>query len=349
MNRPLMVSADAVLIDEILRLGAAANVEIEVVTDAESARRPWSRAPLVLVGADSAARVAGMRPERRRDVILVGQGVSDGDWQRAVSLGAEHVAALPDSERWLIDRIADSGDGPPSNGVVIAVMSAGGGAGASTFAATLAGVAAETSDVLLVDLDPLAAGIDVLLGIEGVPGTRWSDLADTKGRLSPSTLRQALPTWAGASVLSWGREGPTQVTAEALSSVLDSGERGFDVIVVDVPRALDDVTEHVLTRAHRTLLVTSASVRGAAAASRIGASLRDRCPSLGVLVRLEARGVASSSVASVLTDEVIGELPYAASVPRRCDAGDGPPLRDSYGRSIRRLVPVLVDGAGARE
>jgi len=344
MTRPLLVSDDAGLIDEVLRLAAASNVEVHLAPDAEAARGQWSLAPLVIVGTDAAARVAGMRPERRRDVILIGHDLADSDWQRAVTIGAEHVARLPDAERWLIDRLADTGDGPPRNGLVIAVMSSGGGAGASTLAATIAAAAAEDDlRVLLVDLDPLAGGLDVLLGIESVAATRWPDLADTRGRLSTSTLVGALPTWAGVVTLSWGREGAPRLAPEPLASVLDAGERGFDVVVLDVPRTLDDVTELALGRARRTVLVTSASVRGVAAASRLTDVLRERSAAVSVVVRREQRGVSTQAVGGVL-DGVVGEVPFVPAIAARSDSGEGPSLRDAYGRAVRKLMPALLDG-----
>lgn len=342
MGRPLLVSDDVTLIDDVLRLAAAANVELHLATEPESARGHWSRAPLVLVGTDVAGRMAGLRPERRRDVVLVGRQMADADWQRAVTLGAEHVACLPDSERWLIDRIADSGEGPLRHGVLLGVVSSGGGAGASTVAVTLAGLAAQDSRVLLVDLDPLAGGVDVLLGREDVAGTRWADLAETRGRLSPQTLEQALPTWSGVSVLSWGRDGTSRLTPDAVAAVLDAGERAFDVVVLDLPRSLDDITDVVFGRVQRTMLVTAACVRGVAAAARIGASLRDRSSSLGVVVRRQPRGVSTEAVAGVLSDPILGEVPYSSGLARRCDAGEGPSLRDGHARAVRRLLPSAL-------
>lgn len=342
MARPLLISEDPDLIDEVVRLAAANGVDVHLSTDAENARSRWSLAPLVLVGVDMAARVAGLRPERRREVVLLGRDLGDADWQRAVTLGAEHVARLPDAERWLIDRLADCGEGPPVHGSIVAVMSTGGGAGASTFAATLAAVAAEDRSVLLVDLDPSAGGLDVLVGREGVDATRWEDLADTRGRLSASSLRQALPTWAGVSLLSWGRAGAGRVDADPLASVLDAGERGFDLMVLDVPRWLDPATELALSRAHRTALVTSASVRGVAAAVRMGGVLGDRCAHLGVLTRRHPRGVAPEAAASAILLPSLGHLPHAPDVARRCEAGEGPALRGAYARAVRRVADDLA-------
>ena len=63
---------------------------------------------------------------------------------------------------------------------VLAVVGGSGGVGASTFAAALATAAAPAT---LIDLDPVSGGIDVLLGIEDVPGARWSGLRLEGGRL----------------------------------------------------------------------------------------------------------------------------------------------------------------------
>jgi secretion/DNA translocation related CpaE-like protein len=121
---------------------------------------------------------------RRRDVVLIAREPSPECWQNAVALGAEHVVSLPEAERWLIDRLADTEEGPTRNGRIVGVMGAGAGAGASTFAVTLAlGAAARSLRVLLVDGDPLAGGLELLLGMEDMPGIRWDDLADSRGRL----------------------------------------------------------------------------------------------------------------------------------------------------------------------
>ncbi len=272
--RPLLVSADGDLIDDVLRLAAANGVDVHLATDAEGARSRWQAAPLVMIGSDLAAPMAGVGLGRRRDVVLVTREPVPEDWQRAVALGAEHVVALPDGERWLIDRLADSTEGTARDGSVLAVMGCGGGAGASTFAATLALAAASASlRVLLVDADPLGGGLDVLLGIEEAPGIRWGDLADARGRLGAPALDQALPQVSGVSVLSWGRDGTSTVPADVVGSVVDAGVRGYDLVVVDAPRSLGPMTELVLARADRTLLVSVNHVRATSAAARLAGEL----------------------------------------------------------------------------
>ena len=65
MTAPLIITRDETLLDELLRLAAAAGVTPEVAPDPAAALRGWSAAPLVLVGADVAAELARPAPPRR--------------------------------------------------------------------------------------------------------------------------------------------------------------------------------------------------------------------------------------------------------------------------------------------
>lgn len=346
-QRPLLISSDGELIDDVLRLAAANAVEIHLATDAEGARSRWQLAPLVLVGADAGLAMATGRLPRRRDVVLVTREPSPDTWQNAVALGAEHVVSLPDAERWLIDRLADCAEGPPRDGRIVAVMGAGAGAGASTFAATLALAAADRAlRVLLVDADPLGGGLDVLLGIEDAPGIRWTDLADTRGRLGAEPLAASLPAAHGLAVLSSGRSGPGSLSAEAMSAVLDAAARGFDMVIVDLPRHIDAATELVLSRAELTMLVTSNRVRATAAAARIVRLLDGRCGVLRLVLRMEPRGLLDDAVEAALNVPVVARLPVAPSLPGRADDGEPPSLRDAYGKACSSALRAVAAGAG---
>jgi secretion/DNA translocation related CpaE-like protein len=345
--RPLLVSGDADLIDDVLRLAAANGVEVHLAPDPEGARGHWPLAPLVLVGADAGGVVSAARLPRRRDVVLVSRQPTSEDWQRAVELGAEHVVCLPDAERWLIDRLADSGEGTPRDGAIVAVVGAGGGAGASTFATTLALAAATRSlRVLLVDADPVSGGLDVLLGIEDATGVRWPDLADTRGRLSAASLEQALPHVGGVAVLSTGRDGAATIQPDAMGAVLDAGNRGFDLVVVDVPRRLDAAVETVLARADETLLVSANRVRSTAAAARLLSVLQVRCSSVGLILRTDAKGVSDEAVRSALDLPIVARVPHAPGLAARADDGEPPSLRDAYGRAcvaaLREMASTLA-------
>lgn len=346
-HRPLLVSADSDLIDDVVRLAAANGVEVHLAGDIESARGRWQLAPLVVLGEDLMEAVSRARMARRRDVVIVARDPSDGTWQSAVDVGAEHVVCLPDAERWLIDRLADSAEGPPRDGQVVAIVGAGGGAGSSTFAATLAVVAASRSlRTMLVDADPTGGGLDVTLGIEDVAGIRWPDLLESRGRISADTLAGALPSAQGVDVLSWGRTGPVAVPPESVSAVIDAGRRGYDVLIVDVPRHIGPVTELVLSRADVTLLVVTNHVRSAAAAVRLAGVLEGRCSALSLVLRSDPRGVADDVVLSAIDLPLVGHLPAVASLGARADEGEPPSTRDAYARACLSVLRAVAKGPG---
>jgi hypothetical protein len=54
-GRPLLICDDQPLVDELLRLAAAAGVPVELAAAPGDARASWRTAPLVLVGGDAVA------------------------------------------------------------------------------------------------------------------------------------------------------------------------------------------------------------------------------------------------------------------------------------------------------
>jgi hypothetical protein len=105
-GRPLLVTADPDLLDDVLRLAAVAGVEIEVAADAASSRSAWSSAPLVLAGVDLGESLSRAALRRRNAVVMVSRDLDDARvWKLAVDVGAEHVAVLPDAEGWLVARL----------------------------------------------------------------------------------------------------------------------------------------------------------------------------------------------------------------------------------------------------
>jgi secretion/DNA translocation related CpaE-like protein len=336
-GRPLLVCADPVLTDDLLRLAAAASVEAEVAHDPVSARGSWSSAPMVLVGAETVQACARARlPARRRVVVVAGRygrPSRSGDdavpvdiWRLAAMLDAEQVACLPEAETWLVDRLADAATGPSAGGRVVAVLGGRGGGGASVLASALAVTAARSGlRPLLVDADPYGGGLDLVLGGEEISGLRWPDLVSSSGRVSVPALYKSLPRMGELCVLSWDRGDPLEIPTAAIDTALDAGRRGSDLVVVDLPRRQDEPTVRVLQVADTVLMVVPAEVRACAAASRLTAVVRPHCADLRAVVRGPApAGLRSREFATALGLPLAGVLRPEPGLAAALDRGEAP-------------------------
>jgi hypothetical protein len=88
---PLLLSADPVLVEEVLTLAAAVGVEIHLVVEAGAVGDAWLAAPLVLVGQDCLDDLTRRGLPRRADLVLLFPGLDP------------HTAA------WLVGRLREAG------------------------------------------------------------------------------------------------------------------------------------------------------------------------------------------------------------------------------------------------
>jgi secretion/DNA translocation related CpaE-like protein len=282
--RPLLITEDPLLLDDVIRLATAAGVEVSV--SSEPAASAWSVAPLIFVG-DDALATATARALPRRDSVIVLRRTSTvpadatpaDTWRGAVALGAEHVAELPEGSRWVVDRMAQVADDAARGGPVISCVSAAGGGGASTIAALLA----REAKGLLVDLDPFGAAVPV----EG--GVRWPDLAETRGRIPPASLRDALPSAQGAHVLTGTPGERFQIPVHALSPVLEAGARGFPCTIVDTPRGDGDASRVAWSRSDVVIVVAGPHPSTAARVPAVVDAIREVCTEVAIVARTAPR------------------------------------------------------------
>jgi secretion/DNA translocation related CpaE-like protein len=322
----LAVTADPDLAQRLARIAEAVGIDLCCVPDRQQAGAWWDGARLVLLGADLAARDPTGPP--RKDVILVAT-TEEGVWQLAVDAGADQVAVLPDAEPWLAERVAQVSEPPQRRGLVIGTIGGRGGAGASVLAAGLAMTAVSARlPTLLVDADPLGGGLDVLLGIEDESGLRWPGLATARGRLPAGFLLGGLPRVGDVSVLSWDRGELTAVPVEAVQSVLDSAARSLDVVVVDLPRGLEDVGLAAARTCDVVLLVVPAEVRAAAAALRVAGRVAALVPDTRLVVRGPAPGgLAADAMGEALNLPVAALLRPEPGLAAAMERGEPPALR----------------------
>jgi secretion/DNA translocation related CpaE-like protein len=342
---PMIVTDDDLLLADLVRLAAAAGVTPETARACAAALRSWAAAPVVLVGADRAADMARHRPPRRSRVHVVGRGaLPDELFRDALALGAESVADLPTSESWLVEMLTDVGDGGASHGLTIGVVGGAGGVGATVFSAALAQVCAGAGSTLVVDADVLGAGIDRVLGLEDVEGIRWDALMQATGRLSARSLREALPRRERLSVLTWPVDRTSSLQAFALREALSAGQRGFDTVVVDVPRHPDPVVDEVLSRCDHVLLVSTLTVPAVTAAARVARRL-PRGPRAGLVLRGGVAGVAPREVERLLDLPVVATMGDQRGLDEAISLGVGP-LRSRRGTLARAARQAAAAASG---
>ncbi|MGI8762274.1 MAG: pilus assembly protein FlpE [Jatrophihabitantaceae bacterium] len=216
-----------------------------------------------------------------------------------------------------------------ADGAVIGVLGGSGGVGASSFAAVLAAVATRS---VLVDLDPVGGGVDVALGIEDVPGARWSGLRLDGGRLDPVLLAEGLPRWGRVPVLAADVAPPAPA---AIEQVLDAAAE-LGTAVLDLPRAPCASREGAARRCTLVVAVVAARVRDLAAARAVLASLPPGVP-VGAVVRRGA--FAPDESAALAGAPLLGVLP-ALTRARELDARRLP-------RAPVRVATGILDGLSA--
>ena len=342
MARPLLVTDDADLLDDLLRLAAAADAEPDVAPSPGGAAPLWRNAPVVLVGADCARGLPGILP-RRPGLVLVGRDSTDqGLWRDAVAVGAEHVAFLPEAEPWLVTRLADSVGSTAASALVVGVVGARGGAGATSLSGALSLAAARTGRrTLLVDADPYGGGIDLALGAECVSGSRWSDLA-SEGPVSVESLVSSLPRCGEVTVLAWSRESPPSIPAPVVSSVLATAGRGSDLVVVDLPRCFGESSRVALDAADVVLEVCPAEFRAAVAGHRIARTVESFVEDVRLVVRGPApTGLSGAEVAAAVGLPLVGWLDPEPDLDRLLDEGE-PPGRSGRGPLATFCSDVLA-------
>ncbi len=345
--RPLLVTGDDVLLDDLLRLCAAAGVIPEVSRDPAAARRVWASAGLVLVGDDCAVGLESLSLPRRDGVVMVGNDRNDSSlWVRAVALGAEHVLVLPAHQDTIIELLAGCLDGSARRALLLSVVGGRGGCGASTLAAALALTASGRGiRTLLVDADPLGGGIDMVLGNEDALGLRWPDLATTSGRLAAPSLREALPAVRALRVLSWDRGDVLTIPVDSMRSVLTAAQRAHDLVVVDCPRRLDAAAEEALARSSVVLLLVPAEVRAIAAATRVLGQLRSVVSETFLVVRSPGpSGLDAGVVADALELPLIAQMRPERGIDETLDEGLGP-IRRRRG-ALAGCCSSLLDALG---
>ena len=230
---------------------------------------------------------------------------------------------------------------------VVSLTSSHGGMGLSIMGAMLAWeIVRRGFTVALVDADFVAGGLDVLLGVEGEPGMRFSQIEAPLGQLEGEALNHDLIRWEGIRVLPydpWEARQPewweVRAALHALSSandvvIADAGQGGLLETVPDLREAIQ-------------IMAVECSVLGLARARAHRARLNSwQCPK-PQLVGIDPRGVPRGrgavsliEVQDYLSATVLGPIRLSSNL---CgDVLDGLGVR-SITRGSRKTIGLLAD------
>ena len=326
---PLLVTTNVQLIAHVRELATAGGRQIDIAGHVEEVRAQWQERALVLVGDDCCEGLIGL-PKRRDVSILLWQPVMTGEapatvWQSALALGADQLVRLPEADAWLAELLTQADPGQQADGQLLAVTGASGGSGASSVALGLAAAISKRGRrALLIDGDAAGGGLDLLLGAEGQAGSRWPDLADVSGRLSPSSVLPGLPTAHGIALVSSARHALVEPSPEAWASLLDFGRRNFDVVIVDLPRHRALVGHEWWPRDLQCELwcVVPTRIRSISAAAAMWECLEKSWAQVAVIARQTERGVAPGDLGRALGREVLASLPHDNAVAAAGELGE---------------------------
>jgi pilus assembly protein CpaE len=254
-----------------------------------------------------------------------------------LALAAARVGAKPDEA---------TGDRAP----VLAVYAARGGAGATFVATHLAAAFAKRDRrCLLVDLDVVFADASAAIGVPADEEPRTiADLVPLGDEVASQHVDEL--AWrhrAGFAALlapAHGQRFPS-TGAPTYRAAISAARRWCDVVVLHVPRALDEVARAGLEVADRVLVVVGLDVlsfRDAKRAIEV-AALEGRCSF--VVNRAGRSEITPGDVERVFGQPPIAVIPTDRAVGRAQDHGRLVPMRGRIGRALDGLARRALEAS----
>ena len=278
---------------------------------------------------------------------------SVGALRRAIRAGASGFFLWPAEREELASAAARIAPNPEEAGAerapVVAVYAPRGGAGATFVATHLAAAFARRGRrVVLVDLDRQFADLSAAIGVPPDEDVRTiSDLAplgDEIGRQHVDGVLWEHP--AGFSALLAPAESlSARRGGETYRAAIEAVRRGCDRVVLDVPRALDEVSTVGLEVADLVLVVLGLDVLSFRDAKRAmeTAGLGDRCAF--VVNRASRSEIGPRDVQRVFGLPPLAVIPSDRAVATARDHGRLVPMRGRVGRALERLARRLEEAS----
>lgn len=332
----------------VTQLCAASSITFLAVTDVVAVAAYWRSATVVIVDIPGlrACTVAGL-PKRAR-VVLIPEPDSDRLSTRSQPVAV--IAELPGHSQELVDYLRGVTRVGAPQGVVLAVSSACGGAGATSLALAMAAAAVDGGlETVLIDADPLGYGVDAIVGVANGGGLGWSDFYQAEGKVASGLFRQSLPVVDGVGILGWRGAQAHLPDSASLGAVTDAAREAVDVTIFDLGRWFYLPTSQEQQVARTTLLARLDALTVVAPTESRGAFGCERILQGGLATALQPMlvtrgpspaGLHPADLADGLQLRHIAHVDFDRVSAKMLDQGvnPGPPQRTKLARAARRVL-----------
>ena len=230
-----------------------------------------------LVARFSKTRFIVLASDRRDDLIL-----------EAMQIGARHFllkTSIAADLKDVLDRLTKRGSAAPGeDGILITVLSGGGGCGATTLTVNLANelCVGGSDSALIVDLDAGYGSVASFLGLKGKYGI--PDIVNNRARIDSELVRSTALTYsdqlhAVISPVGLELEKSGAIAYEHLDAALDVFKETYAFTVVDAPRLATNVIAMLVDASDIVLLPFQLLVKDIRHVRAMLAMLRQMCTS----------------------------------------------------------------------
>jgi len=286
---------------------------------------------------------------RELPVLALDSRESVGGLRAALEAGARGFFVWPDDRERLLGSVARSVARAAAGraGRLIAVRGARGGAGATFVASHLAAALARAEHAcILVDGDPIQGDLTTALGAPLEDVRTLGDLVPVADELEAQQLLDVLWTHEAGFRVVLACEPEVRVTGPTLGSVVTAAARSADVVVVHLPRSIDDRTLPAISAADRLLHVLTldaVSFRAADRALEALSPLRLGARSAFLVNRAARSEIAPGDVRRVFGVEAMAVIPLDRGVAAAIARGRLVGSRGRIPRAFDRLAGQLLD------
>jgi hypothetical protein len=134
-----------------------------------------------------------------------------------------------------------------------------------------------------------------------------------------------------------------------MREVLSAGRRGFETVVIDLPRHRDAVVEETIARCDHVVLVSTLTVPGVTSAARVATRLPEFSPQRHLVTRGSRVGVAPESVSKLLRMPLLAAMGDQRGLDEAINLGAGPARsrRGTLARAARTCASTLLSERSA--